>query len=1143
MNRVLWPFFALCVMVMEGAEAKLYLQLGHSGGVWSVAFSPDGRWALTGSMDGTARLWEVATGREIRRLEGHSQPIASVAFSPDGRWALTGSGDDTARLWDVATGKEIRRLAGHSSSVYSVAFSPDGRWALTGSGDKTARLWEVATGKEIRRLVGHSSSVWSVAFSPDGRWALTGSGDKTARLWELATGKEIRRVEGNSGDITPVAFSPDGRWALTGGGDNTARLWEVATGREIHRLEGHSRFVDSVAFSPDGRWAFTSSLDQTARLWDLVTGQEIRRLEVHSYVQSVAFSPNGRWVLTGSQDNTARLWEVATGKEIRRLAGHSSSVHSVAFSPDGRSALTGSDETPRLWDLSTGQQVRRLEGHSGWVSSVAFSRDGRWALTGSEDTTAWVREVATGQIRHLAGHTKGVRSVAFSPDGRWALTGSIDKTVRLWDVATGREIRRLVGHSSSVYSVTFSPDGRWALTGSGDKTARLWDLATGQEIRRLVGHSDAVWSVAFSPDGRQALTGSLDHTAWLWEVATGKKIRHLEGHSGRLWSVAFSPDGHRVLTGSGDGTTILWDAASGRWLATLVSFREGGWAVVDPEGRYDASEPDDSPGLYFVADNDVIELGQLKQRFYTPGLLGRIWRGAAVPEIAGSLKDIKLVPGVEVQPPATGAMDATVRLTNRGGGIGKVIVKVNERELPAAMRGETPNPNAKSAEFSLDLRGATLSPTGRNVIEVFAENGDGVIRSRGGVAAWERDRPKETATPKLFAIVVGVSSYDNTSLNLRYSAKDAVDFGHALLLAALGLFGTERTNVTVLASGGVQEPTKENIRQAFDRVAKEALGTDLLVVYLAGHGVAARNEQDQYYYLTKEARSTEIDRDPGLRAVTTISSAELKEWLSRTNMPLKQVVILDTCAAGAAFGDTVKFSDRRELLSTDQIRAIELLKDSTGSWILMGSAADAVSYEANRYAQGLLTYALLQGMQGAALEEDRVEVSKLFGFAQRQVEDLAKGIGGIQRPVMSAPKGQTFPIGLLTENDRKQIHLTTLKPQLLRARVLDENDMDSLKLEPALRAELRAASLPVVRGNEQQEPQIVYLDSVVDEVPDALIPQVRYTVEGDKVKIRLRLLQSGKAVAELNLELPKGETGQMSRALLSAIVAESGRVK
>jgi uncharacterized caspase-like protein len=192
------------------------------------------------------------------------------------------------------------------------------------------------------------------------------------------------------------------------------------------------------------------------------------------------------------------------------------------------------------------------------------------------------------------------------------------------------------------------------------------------------------------------------------------------------------------------------------------------------------------------------------------------------------------------------------------------------------------------------------------VIEVFAENGDSVIRSRGITTAWQRKAPKETPPPKLFAIVVGVSSYDNPNMDLRYSAKDAVDFGHALDLAAVGLFGKQRTNVTVLASGSGREPTKENIRQAFGRVAREAHGSDLLVVYFSGHGAAANIERDQYYYFTKEARSTDIDRDAALRAVSSVSSAELKEWLSRTNMPLHQVAILDTCAAGAAFGDMVK---------------------------------------------------------------------------------------------------------------------------------------------------------------------------------------------------------------------------------------------
>jgi WD40 repeat protein len=1105
-------------------------------------------------LDKTARLWDVASGKEINRFEGHSKGVTAVAFSPDGRLALTGSLDKTARLWEAVSGKEIGRFEGHSDGIRSVAFSPDGRLALTGSLDKTARLWEVGSGTEIGRLMGHSDRVNAVAFSPDGRWALTGSSDETARLWAVATNQEIRRLEGHFGGLSSVAFSPDGRLAMTGSSllfsrrptTSSARpvesragaqVWDVATGREVRREEEHyGPAVFSVAFSPNGRWAITGGM--RGRLWEVATGKEIRLLVGRCrQVHSVAFSPDGRRMLTDTG-----LWEVASGNQPWQVDVNSDLA---AFSADGRSALTRRfRNSAALLDLATGKEVSHI-GPVQRFLCVALSQDGTLAVTGGWDGRIALWDLATGkEIRLLSPQGALTNSAVFSADGHWVLTGSADMTARLWEVTTGKEIRHLQGHSAEVTSVALSPDGRYALTGSGlpENTARLWDVSTGGEVRRLDGHTFVVGFVGFSPDGRWVLTGSGDHTARLWDVSTGKEVLRLKGHLGWVDSVATTRDRRWVLTGSGDGTAKLWDAGSGKCLVTLVSFTEGGWAVVDPEGRYDASDPDNAPGLHFVAGYDVIELGQLKQRFYTPGLLARIWRGEKLPEIAGNLKDVKLVPGIEVQPPSPGSLEATVHLTNRSGGIGKVIVKVNGRELPAATRGVTPDPNAPSAELKLNLEGATLSPTGKNVIEVFAENGEGVIRSRGVIAEWLRDPVKQGPPPKLFAIVVGVSTYDNSSLNLRYSAKDATDFGHALELGAWGMFGKERTSVTVLASGGAREPTKENIRQAFDRVAKEAQGSDLLVVYFAGHGAASGNERDQYYYLTKEALGAEVGRDAGLRAVSAVSSSELKEWLSRTNMPLKQVVVLDTCAAGAAFGDMVKLADRREL-SPDQIRAIELLKDSTGSWILMGSAADAVSYEANRYAQGLLTYALLEGMQGAALEEDRVEVSKLFGFAQRQVEDLAKGIGGIQRPVLSAPKGQTFPIGLLKEEDRKQIHLATLKPQLLRARAHDEDDLDPLKLEPALRAELRAASMPVTRGSDRRDPQIVYLDSVVDEVPDALIPQIRYAVVGGKVKVRLRLLQNGKPVAERNLELPVGAAGQLSGALLPAIIAESGKVK
>ncbi len=166
----------------DSRQPKLFI---HEGPVYSVAFSPDGTQIVTGSGDQTARLWDLATGQELRRFEGHEIGVDSVAFSPDGTQIVTGSFDQTARLWDVATGQELCRFEGHEGGVASVAFSPDGTQIVTGSRDQTARLWDVATGQELRRFEGHEVRVLSVAFSPDGTQIVTGSGDQTARLWDV----------------------------------------------------------------------------------------------------------------------------------------------------------------------------------------------------------------------------------------------------------------------------------------------------------------------------------------------------------------------------------------------------------------------------------------------------------------------------------------------------------------------------------------------------------------------------------------------------------------------------------------------------------------------------------------------------------------------------------------------------------------------------------------------------------------------------------------------------------------------------------------------------------------------------------------------------------------------------------------------
>lgn len=1135
-------------------QARLVAQLAHTGPVYSVAFSPDGRLVLTGSQDSTASLWHAATGCVLRDFVGHMGMVRSVAFSPDGRQVLTGSWDNTARLWGTASGRELQKFEGHSGQVVAVGMSPDGRHVLTGSFDDTARLWDAAQGKSLVTFKGHSGIVDAVAFSPDGRHVLTGSHDHTARLWDAVTARESRKFAGHTGRVTSVAISPDGRRVLTGSWDASARLWDKESGRELRRFVGHENPVVSVAFSPDGGQVLTASVDMTARLWDTATGCEQRRFEGHSrWVTSIDFSPDGRTVLTGSGDGTARLWNTNDGQELRQLVGSFDQVTSVAISADGRFLLTGnSNNMALLWDAATGRKLRGLVGHSGGITSVAFSADGQQVFTGSSDKTARLWDTVTGrQVRLITGHPQSVVCVAFSPDGRHVLTGSSDAAAMLWDAATGHKLREFPGRVSSV---AFSPDGRRVLTGSNsgqaqlwdtstgevlqtfgvqsravalspdgrqvltdsvnDESARLWDAATGREVRRFVGHSGWIASVAFSPDGRHVLTGSSDKTARLWDATTGRQRLELSGHSGFVWSVAFSPDGRRLVTGSKDNTARLWDAGTGEELCRLIGFGEDAWAVIDGAGRYDASNGGDVDDLHWVVRNEPIALSQLKERYYEPGLLAKVMGLNADPlRDVNAFADVKLFPEIQLTAPKPETPRLTIHLTDRGGGIGRVVVNINGKELTRDARTLKENVNAKGDDGRLVLRvdiarDPRLKVGEQNVIEVQVYNEDGYLRSRGLHEIYTPIGEREPSTPHVWAVVAGVSDYRGDTIDLYYAAKDAEDFAKALQISAHRLFGADKVHIRLFSTAQTKpaaEPTRSHIIEALAALAN-LRPQDIFILYLSGHGVNHGGQDGDYFFLTGEARSADL-RDPAVRATTAISSRELTELMKQIPA-LKQVVILDTCAAGRL---VEKLTEKRDV-PTSQKRALERVKDRTGTFLLAGCAADRVSYETSRYGQGLLTYSLLLGTRGAALREAQfVDVSKLFNFAADRVPDFARDIGGIQRPILASPKGgASFDIGRVTSEDKNAIPLQPIRPLVLRSNFQDEVRVrDHLHLTRHVNARLRDAS---GRGRDAN---VVFVDA--EEFPGACELVGRYRVDREIVAVTVLLVRGSDDLARFKL--------------------------
>ncbi|MEW6615674.1 MAG: caspase family protein [Thermodesulfobacteriota bacterium] len=688
----------------EGS-AQVFVQLGHTGGIKSVTFSPDGRYALSGSTDHTLKLWEISTGREMRTFTGHTNNVASVAFSPDGRYALSGSEDKTLKLWDIATWRAIRTFKGHSKEVNSAVFSADGRYILSSSEDGTVKLWDASTGKEIRTFtyvgeeivrqpdgrlerikVTGTRSRESAIFSPDMKYVLSG-GREGIKLWDIETGKEIIRQFVGSG----IAVSPDGKYVLSLL-FKTLKLWDIGTGKEIWTSVELPNYIQSIAFSPDSKYALSGDQGGAVKLWDISTGREIRTFTGHlPLVASVAFSPDGRYALSGSMNDRAiKIWDVEAGKEIKNLGRQVYGVSSISFSKDGRYVLAGNGTNLCLWDVLSGIKIRTFSGHQETVYSAALSPDDRYAASGGEDKTLKLWDVSTGtEKKTLMGHTDRILSVAFSPDGRYVLSGGPDNTLRLWEVATGKVARTILGSGSKgqFTEAVFLPNGRFVMSSYMDlssafnpvTTLRLFDISAGKQVKFI---SPGAFGMSVSPDGRYVFSNMFqlveidsgqavrnfspkgyaaksafsqdgnyllttgEKNLLLWDVATGGKIREFKGHIDNTYPASFSPaDSRYVVSGGSDGTIRLWNIHTGGEIARFVGFIDGEWIVITPEGYYNSSVNGDKH-LNVRIGNNVYGIDQYRSAFYKPQIVEAALR------LGDTQKAIAETIGVDKEKPA-----------------------------------------------------------------------------------------------------------------------------------------------------------------------------------------------------------------------------------------------------------------------------------------------------------------------------------------------------------------------------------------------------------------------------------------------------------------------------------------------------------
>ena len=1025
--------------------------------------------------------------KELYVQTGHTSFIHSVAISPDMRLLASGSEDSTIKLWNFASGLEVKLLKGHNSGVTSLGFLSDSNRLISGSWDGTIKLWSVTTGREINTLIGHIGAVNAVAVSMGNKFIASGGDDGTVRLWDLRSGRTVNVFGKDNGAINTIAFSPKGTLIAAGGDDDVIRIWDVASGKEMKRLPTPGSNVQSIVFSPDSNTLASSGLDKTIRIWNLKSESIQRLLREHTNaIETLAFSKDGKLLASGSWDETIKLWDVDSWRTLKTLKGHTSVIGSVQFSPDGKSlASAGFDRTIKLWSVANGTELKSLERHSYYPLSIAISPNGNMMVL-SDDTQAikvWHLAPRT-QLKVLVNHRTPrsfVRAAAFSSDSTKLALGDDDGVIELWDIRAGQQLRSWKGHEEAIISIAFSPKDNLLATGSTDKSIKVWDFSKEKEIGRY-RHDSYVNLVVFSRDGKILTGGTVQEKIKRWDLDEGKLLSSFSSKDidtrkeempelYRAYNKIFF-DGSIQLRESENGRIDLYDVSTNKLIVSLVALDINDWVMVAEDGRFDTSKLDRPVGLHWIMSDAPVDPEPFEifmRNYYEPKLLRRLLDGEnfrTLPPLTNLNRAQPSVRVISVHPgPSQDLAKVTVEVSDgerrfqRNGR--QVFMRTDVHDLhlfrDGQLVGQWPEPKSQSGKrravrnlavaelkkWQDDTR-ILLNPSSRKARRTFtvrlphAKAGEKVQFTayafnleRVKSATVSHDYQVPASLParkgKAYVIAVGVNAYQHENWDLSFTANDARLIGKRVSekLAATKQY-EEVIPLTLISDYSATEPvagqsatlrvkrkvrprvliddlaTKQNFKAILDLLAGRPVAEnvkskiagsqklqrvtpdDLVLIAFSSHGYT--DKQGIFYFIPYDTGPVPQGKITPEVLKNFISSAELSEWVRDIDAG-EMVMVVDTCHSAA----TVESEGFKP--GPMGSRGLGQLAYDKGMRILAASQADDVALENEKLQQGLLTYALMHdGIEAEQADyqpkDNELTIEEWLNYAVERVPSL-----------------------------------------------------------------------------------------------------------------------------------------------------------
>ncbi|MBX3115177.1 MAG: caspase family protein [Fimbriimonadaceae bacterium] len=1095
------------------SKATQLIQGPKEGTAW-IDISHDNMQLLGTGLDNRAHLYILPSGKKAKSWE---HVIGDKGTAPQTLMAalfvgksfdeiLVAGATGTMTIYDRTTFAELRQLKGYSNAIREIRRSRDGLKVATyedyeGVEYDPLKIWNVETTQEypFTRAGGPTAG----AFNPEGTvfWVGYQSGDIVQH--KLADGTFASQTISAVSPLSIIQFFADtGRVAILPKYANNTHI--VCDSRKVDLTNQYSARAETIKTSASGEFAISPGY---------ITQED------------------------GSQKVMQAVWTLATDK-VR--FGFWDACEGAVWA-DQSNLIAWDVDSVHLFDMSLDpDNAYRAEllSEEGKVNWAVASDDGAIAvvyLDGADDDDEPYYQIIDITERKLLG--KFSLEGYFRPDNiliskRNPLivhTPTALVAIKLEDGSTAWEyqfptVETQYGDNSPrktpiQYKSSFNKSGDLIALANETHFATL-NPATGQIVKRTELGPDQNFYLSTSWNLDDDICAMmLGRQVVFLRISTAEPIRQLT-FNGLVESVSFIPSKSRVIVVDESDQATIWDMneianqEEPTALGTFVLMQGEKWLVMDREGRFDALDPNNVTGASYVLEWDEglepIDVSQFKALFYEPGLFGKLTGFDPEPRRAvPARKEIRLFPTIKVERSERSPNRINVTLEERdNGGIGKIRVLLN---------GKVVETRDGSGFFSINvddyksfLLPASQLPAGRgNEIAVVASNKKGDLSSLPVTV--DIGIPDDLTTPQvnMYALFVGVGDYVGNRRDLSAPPMDAIELEHAISKSGERLL-PGRVHTTVLTTDKEHvQPGRKEILAWFEQTSKVATSSDIIMVFFAGHGTSAIGDARGYFFLTNGADPGEIT--PAVLGVHTISAEEMQVALAKIPAN-KQVIILDTCHSGAAASDII--SDRS--VSSDYVRAYESIKDSAGTWLLAGAAADQLSYEARQVDHGLLTYSLLEaidrvspeGLRATPSGELFLDVQQWLTYAATRVESLRNEVGvpGVQKPELKrSNSNRSFDIGVTREAFRGEIGLKPPKPIVLIG-TFDEDEVDSLGLEPLVGKALDDSPNFKIWLNVSKHPNVFRVAG-------------SYIVEGEKITLRLYIQKFDASQKRSNLSV------------------------